>query len=206
MTSLGLTGGIATGKSTASELLAEQLACRYLSADRIVHELLERDDSTRQAVIARFGLDCCQNDGKLDRKRLRDIVFNDSTARRDLESILHPRVRSTWRRALAEERDKQSPFFLVEIPLLFEVDAQNELDRTILVGCSEAIQIQRLKEKRNLSAQDAQKIIDSQMPLVKKIELSDHVLWNDGPRAALEMQVRRLAKHLSRKDFFYKSQ
>lgn len=196
MLSLGITGGIASGKSTAARELAAKLNCPLSSADAIVSDLLETDADTRKQLTKAFG-NRIYAEGGIDRAALREIVFSSANSRKLLESILHPKVRERWLELQENSRIQDQAFFLVEIPLLFEVNAQEELDHTVVIACSRHIQIQRVRQTRDLDQEMAEKIITSQMPLAEKIDLADHVIWNDGSLKQLNAQLQTLALELS---------
>ena len=194
---LGLTGGIATGKSTFATLFQRELRTDFFDSDRCVHELLAGDISTRDAVSAAFGPEVLSPGGWPDRARLRERVFSSDTARRELESILHPRVRSAWRARVADAR-KTDAWQLVDIPLLYETDAQVEFDRVIVVAAPHAAQIHRLVTERNLAPALAEQMIAAQLDIGSKIAKADHVIWNDSTVPNLDGQTRLLVAWLKR--------
>jgi dephospho-CoA kinase len=130
--------------------------------------------------------------GKPDRLLIRKIVFESETKRRELEAILHPRIRSRWV-ALADEHRRQGTWLLVDIPLLFETGAEVHCDRTVVVACSRSIQETRLLEERRLSSDLARRIIDAQLDLGTKITKAHHVIWNDSTFSCLDGQAALLA-------------
>lgn len=177
----GITGGVATGKSTFTRLLAERIGAHVFSSDVAARELLESDADALAALRAEFG------DGVFDpatgavrRDTLRELVFASEERRRALEAILHPRIRAGWTR-WAETRLQSAPnsALLVEIPLLYETGAEAHLDRVIAVACGPAAQWRRLLEVRRLPPAVARQIIASQLPLAEKIRRCDHLIWND---------------------------
>ena len=182
---LGLTGGIATGKSTFVRLLAENADFTVFDADAHVHELLSSDPEVIADVIRGFALPSGPNQ-PIDRSALRQIVFHDPSARRRLEEILHPRVRAEWTRLLEGCRSTNRNF-LADIPLLFETGAAPYFEVTVLVAAFPATQRQRLLERR-LAADIIEGMLASQWPIGQKLPLADHVVWNDGSMAELEEQ------------------
>jgi len=192
---LALTGGIATGKSTFRQLLAERHAFVVFDADACVHELLSRDRPAIDAVVQRFGPGVLEVGGGVSRPALRSIVFHDPAARRDLEQIVHPLVRAHWQEqrghCLAAGQD-----FLADIPLLFETSAEAHFDASILVAASPETQHARLAA-RNLDPATMQAMLASQLPLGEKIERASTVVWNDGTPAALGRQADLLLERLS---------
>lgn len=187
----GITGGLGCGKSTAARLL-ESRGFRRLDSDQIVREQVLAAPDVVAVVRARYGDEVTEVGGRIDRAALAGRVFNNDTERLWLEDLVHPRVFSAWRQALAAE---PSARWVVEVPLLFEKALENWFDFTICVACSPAKQLARL-EQRGLSRQLAGLRISKQLPLARKIELSDFVLWNDGSAEFLEAQVDRLANAL----------
>lgn len=181
---IGITGGIGSGKSRFTRGLAARLGnAPTMDADLVARELLVSDAEAVAAVRARFGdwvFDAVS--GAVSRERLREIVFNDAAARRDLEAILHPRVRRHWvnwaesRRRLRDASDAPS---LVEIPLLYETGAEEHFDRVVVVACRPETQERRLREHRGLPVEVARRILASQLPVAEKIRRADHVVWND---------------------------
>jgi dephospho-CoA kinase len=183
---LGLTGGIATGKSTAARLLHDLADLTAFDADACVHELLATDHEVISTIRLEFSLP----DAPLDRAMLRQIVFRDPEARRRLESILHPVVRAKWQ-WLADDCRAHGRRLLADIPLLFETGAASPFDATIVVAASPQVQRQRLAS-RGLDQKMIDAMLASQWPIGQKVALADHVIWNDGSLAELERQCALL--------------
>ena len=192
MPAIGITGGISTGKSTFSECLREIVSTAdFFNADEAAHTLVELPD-VKQEIRIEFGGGVFSRDGDLNREKLRAIVFRDSTKRRALERILHPRIRRQWR--AEAKRHRNSPnFFFADIPLLYETGGETLCDRVVVVACSYKVQLARLTERMSIKDTEAEQMIMSQMPLEEKIVRADHVVWNDGTRAGLMEQARFLA-------------
>lgn len=192
MPAIGITGGISTGKSTFCECVREILsAAKFFDADQAAHALVEVSE-VKQKIRADFGSEVFSRDGDLNREKLRAIVFGDATKKRALERILHPRIRSQWR--AEAKRHRNSPdFFFADIPLLYETGGETFCDRVVVVACSYKVQLARLAERMSLENPEAEQMIRSQMPLEEKMARADHVVWNDGSRAALMEQARFLA-------------
>jgi len=184
---LGITGGMGCGKSTVARLI-ERRGWRRLDSDALVRERVFADPALRTALRERFGPDVAPEAGEIDRGRLAAVVFNDEAARVDLEKLTHPPLFALWREALREQPHGEWVF---EVPLLFEKRLENWFDFTVCVASSPPQQLARL-EQRGLSRVLAEQRISKQLPLARKIELSDHVVWNDGSEAFLESQVDRL--------------
>lgn len=189
---LGVTGGIATGKSLFTNLLLRDFPAECFDADACAHELLAQDAAVRLAVVAAFGPAACDTAGNPDRLKLRALVFSDDLKRRQLEDILHPAIRERWTQR-AEQFSREGGWFVVDIPLLFETRAEASFDHIAVVACSPATQRRRLAEKRGLNAGLAEKIIASQLDLPTKINQAHHVIWNDSTLSCLERQSRFLA-------------
>ena len=189
---LGVTGGIATGKSSFTGRLLRHLPAELFDADACARDLLADDAAIRQAVVAAFGAAVCDAAGNPDRPKLRTLVFDDSLKRRQLENILHPAIRDRWTERAAQLA-REGGWFVVDIPLLFETRAEASFDHIVVVACSPATQRRRLAEQRGLSADLAEKIIASQLDLPTKINQAHHVIWNDSTHTCLERQSRHLA-------------
>ena len=191
MPAIGITGGISTGKSTFVECLRELLpGATFFDADHAAHELLNRPEIQKQ-IRREFGGQVFSTAGDLNRTKLRAIVFADATKKRALERILHPRIRREWRTEAKEHRNSPT-FFFADIPLLYETGGENLCDRVIVVACSQKVQMARLRKRMSIKSADARQMINSQMPLEEKIRRADHVVWNNGDRAALMQQARFL--------------
>ncbi len=194
---LGVTGGIATGKSSFTGLFLRDFPATRFDADQTAHELLAGEAAVRMAVVETFGEAICDAEGKPDRAKLRTLVFGDESKRQQLEIILHPAIRARWV-ARAAEIAREGGWFVVDIPLLFETQAEAHFDRIVVVACAPATQRRRLAEQRGLNSALAEKIITSQLDLATKINQAHHVIWNDSTLPCLERQARLLAACLTR--------
>jgi dephospho-CoA kinase len=191
MPAIGITGGIATGKSTFCECLRELLpAAKFFNADEAAHDLFEVPE-VKQEIRAEFGREVFSSDADLNRAKVRAIIFADATKKRALERILHPRIRRQWK-AEAKKHLNSPDFFFADIPLLYETDGETLCDRVVVVACSYKMQLARLAARMSLKDLEAEQMIKSQMPLEQKITEADHVVWNDGDRASLMEQARLL--------------
>lgn len=194
---VAITGGIATGKSTAAQQIVAGLNCPFFSADACVRELLDSDLEVRDQIRAAFGESVLGPNLQVDRSKLREIVFEDERNRRCLESILHPRVRAAWQ-GKAEALRSASDFFVTEIPLLFETGGDAFCDRVITVGCLVQTQLDRLTQYRGLSREIGARIIATQTPLEEKMRQSNYVVWNDScTLESLAAQCRLISAHLT---------
>jgi dephospho-CoA kinase len=195
---LGITGGVHTGKSTFTRALLRRLPADVFDADRCAHELLETDAATRESVSAAFGSEVFDSDGRPDRGKLRELVFANELHRRRLEEILHPAIRARWA-SLADVSAKTGAWLLVDIPLLFETNAEPQFDRVIVVACSPETQIRRLRENRGFDDQTSGRVIAAQMDLGTKIKKADHVIWNDSTDRCLDGQAALLSGWLKQR-------
>ena len=191
MPAIGITGGISTGKSTFCDCVRGTLsAAKFFNADQAAHALVEFPE-VQQEIRAEFGSGVFSRDGDLNREKLRAIIFGDAIKRCALERILHPRIRRQWR--AEAKRHRNSPdFFFADIPLLYETGGETLCDRVVVVACSHQVQVARLAQRMSINDTEAEQMIRSQMPLDEKIARADHVVWNDGSRAALMEQTRFL--------------
>jgi len=186
---IGLTGGIATGKSTVSRLLSNRAS--IVDADRLAREIVEPDQPAWQDIVHAFGEDVLREDGSLDRGKLRKIVFEDSASRARLESITHPRIRQ-----LAHQRIRDaavaSPFVIYDAPLLFEAKIDLWLRPVILVACDPTLQRERLRERDQLTDEAIERHLRAQMSMDQKRALADFVIDNDGDLETLEIAVAKV--------------
>lgn len=196
MKRIGLTGGIACGKTTVAQMLARNGAF-VVSADDAAREALRKGSSVWHQTVRIFGKDILTPSGEINRKKLATIVFGNARQRARLESIVHPQVRRIWRRALAQaNRSRRYRVAVADIPLLYEVNLADEFDAVLVVGASRQTQLARQRQ-RGLTQREAQERIAAQWPLQRKVDAADYVIWNDGTRALLRRQVCNLWKKIS---------
>ena len=193
---IAITGGIASGKSTVTRQLSSALGAPAFDTDDCARSLVNNDLDVSRALRDAFGDGIFNDQGKVDRGALRQIVFATEASRRTLEAILHPRVRARWTGWAQEELQKhQDAILLVEIPLLYETRAASLFDQAVVVGCAEELQVRRLTTERRLSSDTARQIIASQWPFTEKIRRGDHLIWNNGSSAGLHLQVDLCARY-----------
>lgn len=194
---IGLTGGIASGKSTVAAMFAE-LGAVIVSADAIAREVVEPGEPALEEIRAAFGQEVFFPDGRLDRRRLGEIVFGDPERRRELEAILHPRIRARmWERIEAAVKDGRH--VVAEIPLLFESQASRALvDVTVVVYADRDQQLARLMCRDGLTREQAEARLSAQLPLEEKARMADYVIDNRQDLARTREQVRRLWEELTR--------
>ena len=192
MPAIGITGGIATGKTAFCESLQDIVpGAKFFNADHAAHDLIELPE-VKQEIRAEFGNGVFSRGGDLNREKVRAIVYDDATKRRTLEQILHPLIRSQW--TAEAKRHRNSPdFFFADIPLLYETGGETLCDRVVVVACSYGGQLARLTTRMSLKNGEAEQMIKSQMPLEEKVAQADHVVWNNGSRATLMEQAHFLA-------------
>lgn len=192
MSVIGITGGIATGKSSFARSLRERLpGAELCDADQIARELTTSDAEVLAEIRDRFGPEIFQSNGELNRGALRAIIFSAPAERRELEQILHPRIRQRWS-GEAEKYRHSTDLFFADIPLLYETGGETLCDRVVVVACSEEIQIERVMDRMRINSKEATAIIAAQMPLSEKINRADHLVWNNGPQSAMMEQARLL--------------
>lgn len=188
---VGLTGGIASGKSTVAKIL-ERLGAAIVNADVLAREVVEPDREAWKDIVDQFGSEVLQPNQTLDRRKLRTIIFNDPQARKKLEAIIHPRVRARAEEKFREHAAAGFALVVYEVPLLFEAHIHEWLRPVVLVACDFDSQRQRLELRDQIDSAAAQKIIDAQMSLDEKRRLADYVIENNGSLSDLERQVREV--------------
>jgi dephospho-CoA kinase len=187
---LGLTGGIGSGKSTVASMFSE-LGADVIDADDLARQIVEPGQPALAEIQAAFGPAVVGSDGRLDRKRLADIVFADPGSRARLNAITHPRIRERMN-AEVEERRRQPGLLILDIPLLFENARLESVEKTIVVWVDEATQLARLTARDGLEVAAARARIAAQLALDEKKALADYVIDNSGTREQTRRQVERL--------------
>lgn len=191
MAVLGLTGNVASGKSTVAELW-RSWGVPVVSADALARQVVRRGSDGLASVVRAFGEGILLPDGSLNRAALRRVVFNDDAARRRLEGIVHPGVRAL-RDAWTDARRSWGVDLLAwEIPLLYETGADQEVDRVVFVDAPEVERERRMIEYRGLSAEEARGIMEAQGDAAEKRRLAHHVIDNGGDRSALRTRARQV--------------
>lgn len=188
---IGLTGGIACGKSAVSEEL-KRGGWLLLDTDEIAHAQYLPGSKGHKNVVDAFGSVILNQDQSVNRSILGRIVFSDPEKLRLLNSIIHPLVRAAWQEQLNEHLNRRPDIpAAVVIPLLFEIGAQAQFERVVCVACSISLQIRRLRE-RGLTPEEAEQRLAAQLPLEQKIKQSHIHIWNNGNRTLLQSQTARL--------------
>lgn len=191
MLRVGLTGGLAAGKSTVAAYFRE-LGAFHIDADRIARELLAPGGGAEREVVARFGGEIVGPDGAIDRRAVAAAVFSDPRALADLNAIVHPKVRKEIARVIAAEEAVASPkpVALVDAALLVESGIHRDLDALIVVTCPEETQVARAVSRGGLTEAEARERIAAQAPLADKLAAADYVIDNDGSLEDTKRQVR----------------
>lgn len=197
---LGITGGIASGKSTVVKRLTELGACT-ISADAIARELLAPGTETTRAVLQRFGgviaLDL--DSDRVDRKKLAALIYSDETCRRELGEIMHPEIRLRMLSQIDQaKRNPDCRLIAVEIPLLFENGLESLVDKILVASCSESAQVERLRERQPwLEEAEALRQIRSQIPIHEKVDRADYVIDTSGDIGSTCQAARSLFDRLT---------
>jgi dephospho-CoA kinase len=202
MPALAITGMIGSGKSTALSLLLESLATvtnslESFSADEENRRLLDEDPNVQDEICDQLGNDCYLGDGKVNRARIFQIITSDMLAKVKLERILHPRLENLWKPRANRFRSQKDAFFVAEIPLLYEKGLESFFDRILLIGCSDGVRRGRLEKHRSMPSSDATQWENLQNSQESKIPKADYLLWNDGSRRTLSLQIQHFVATLS---------
>ncbi len=192
MISVGLTGGIATGKSTVARLLRAR-GIPVVDADQLAREVVAPGSEGLAEVVARFGTGVLTAEGTLDRPALRAIVLEDANARAELEAITHPRIRHATVEWMAAQSAAGAPVAVVEAALLVETGGYRFYDRLIVVTCAPHRQKQRLMLRNQITSAEAERWLAAQLPLAQKEAVATDLIRNDGTLQALQHQVERLS-------------
>lgn len=195
MFKLGLTGGIATGKTTISNYL-KSIDIPVLDADEYARKVVEPGTPGLAAITNTFGEQVLRADGSLNRKLLGQIVFNDSSARQTLNDITHPRIQQMMADELHRLAEQQIPLVILDIPLLLENKNVAGADAVMVVTIPESLQLTRLMQRNNLTEKEAQSRISAQMPLVEKEKLADFVIDNSGTISSTQKQVEKVIQKI----------
>lgn len=191
---IGLTGGIASGKTTVSNELAA-LGASVIDTDVIARQIVEPGQPALDEIAHRFGSSVISADGTLDRRALRERVFADASERHALEAITHPRIREACRQ---QAERATGPYIVFVVPLLVGSDFLGAVDRVLVVDCSPALQLERLVARDGETIESARRILSAQSDRSSRLAIADDVIINDGDLADLERRVRRLHRHYLR--------
>lgn len=192
---IGLTGGIATGKSTVSNLF-RQAGFPIIDADQVAHQLQQPGKTALERLTTYFGPQIVQADGQLNRRKLGEKVFQDPRDRQRLNQIMQPLIRETIADQIANFKKQGLPYVILDIPLLFEAHYAQDCDLVIVVTTTAKTQLQRLMVRNNYSKEEAMRRIDAQMPLQEKIVQADVVIDNNGSQDSTRQQVANFINNL----------
>ncbi len=196
---LGLTGGIASGKSTADSFFLKR-NLPVIDSDVIAHDILNIGQLGYKKVISYFGQDILNSDRTLNRKKLGQIVFNDQSKLNVLNQITHPLIFSEIEDKITQNKLLKKPVVIVDAPLLFETKVKDYCDKTLLIAVPEELQLQRLMTRDHLNKTEALNRIKTQMPLSQKEKLADYVITNTGTIKELETKLANLLCELKEED------
>ena len=185
---VGLTGGIASGKSTAAKFFGA-LGVPILDSDQIARDVVEPGQPPLGRLVERFGPSILTPDGHLDRPALREIVFSDPRARADLEALTHPAIGAAME---ARSAEAGGPYQILVIPLLVEKNLSAHVDRVLVVDCEEQLQLKRLRAREGSTLEQARAILNAQVPRAARLKAADDVIHNDTDMTAVREQVAAL--------------
>jgi len=195
---VGLTGGVASGKTAVSQILREEGAY-LIDADQIARELVQPHTVTWNELIRIFGKEILQEDGSIHRKRLAAKVFSDPEQRNLLNQILHPRIKAEINRRVKEIGQKDpNAIVVIDAALIVETGDYQEMDKLIVVTSTEKQQIERLKKRDGVDQEETQKILSSQIPLEEKLKVADFVIRNEGSFEETKRRVKEVFQELKR--------
>jgi dephospho-CoA kinase len=185
---VGLTGGIASGKSTAAKFFGA-LGVPILDSDQVARDVVEPGQPPLERLVERFGRRILTPDGHLDRPALRDIVFADPKARADLEALTHPAIGAAME---ARSASAGGPYQILVIPLLVEKNLAAHVDRVLVVDCDEELQIRRLRDRDGSTPEQVHAILKAQAPRAARLKAADDVIHNDTDMSTVRDQVAAL--------------
>ena len=195
---VGLTGGIACGKTTVAEMFAD-LGIPVIDADDLAREVVEPGAPGLQLIVDEFGEGVLDASGRLDRKKVGEMVFGDEEARETLNAIMHPLIGAAGAEHIMAQQDNRAPYLLYEAALLVETRAYEAFSALIVVSAEESLQRLRLIARDGFSVSAANARIGSQLPLARKIAVADYVVTNNGDLDATREQVAEIHAKLSTK-------
>lgn len=188
MLKIGLTGGIATGKSYVAQRLV-QAGVPLIDADVLARQAVDPGMPALAAIRARFGEDVIAADGALDRAKLANIVFHDSGARKELEALIHPSVLQSIATFFARTCSPERPMAVADVPLLYEAGAETLFDRIVVVACPRDVQIARVMTRDGATREAAERRVAAQLPIDEKVRRAHYVIRTDGTFEETDRQV-----------------
>lgn len=190
---IGLTGSIASGKSTVAKML-EKYRFPIVDADQVARLVVEPGEPALTEIVAAFGEEILLEDGSLNRKKLGNLIFHDPSKRAILNGIIHPAIRKEMLRQRDEWLNNGAEVVIMDIPLLFESKLQHFVEKILAVSLSEEKQLERLMERNQLNEEEARARISSQLPLTVKEEGADAVIYNESTLEKTEQQLNYILK------------
>lgn len=191
---IGLTGSIASGKSTVSKML-EDLGYPIIDADLVARKVVEPGSETLNEIEALFGSEVIREDGTMNREKVGALIFTDPLKRKQMNDIIHPAIRREMLRQRSAFMAEGHKTIVMDIPLLFESKLQHFVDKILVVSVTEDNQLSRLMERNGLNEKDARSRIGSQLPMSVKEEGADAVIYNNGSIEETAQQLTRILKH-----------
>ena len=188
---IGLTGGIASGKTTVSDCF-KKLGTQVIDADIISHEVTEPSGSAFEEILSEFGSEILDEKGLINRKKMRAIIFNDPSQKKILENIIHPKVRDEMFQRINKSDDH---YLIVSVPLLVETGMHQIMDRNLLVDCSEDTQIERLMHRDKITLNEARAILKNQASRSDRKKIADDLIVNENNVTLIELEDKVLELH-----------
>ena len=188
---IGLTGGIASGKTTVSDCF-KKLGTQVIDADIISHEVTEPSGSAFEEILSEFGSEILDEKGLINRKKMRAIIFNDPSQKKILEEIIHPKVRDEMFQRINKSDDH---YLIVSVPLLVETGMHQIMDRNLLVDCSEDTQIERLMHRDKITLNEAKAILKNQASRSDRKKIADDLIVNENNVTLIELENEVIELH-----------
>jgi len=188
---VAVTGGAGSGKSFVCRRL-EALGIKIISSDTLAREAVAPGSTAHEKILKHFGAKVVLSNGTLNRQMLRRIIVNDSAARRSLEQFIHPEISRLMQQKMAQTEQQGDRVVVVEVPLLFELGMEEQFDRVVVVSAARKLRVKRLMERDNVSRDQAEELLNVQMPDQEKVERAGFVLSNHGSKEQLIRSVDRL--------------
>lgn len=195
---VAVTGGAGSGKTLVCNRLKE-LGIKVISSDSLAREAVAPGSTAHEKIFNYFGERILLSDGMLNRQMLRRIIINDGAARISLERFIHPEISKLMQQKMAQAELEGDHVVVIEVPLLFELGMEEQFDMVVVVSTDRKLRVKRLVDRDNVSRDEAEKLINVQMPEKKKVERAEFVLSNDGSKEQLIRSVDRLYEKLFRK-------
>lgn len=192
---IGLTGGIATGKSTVAEMFKD-LGVPIVDTDKISYDLLKKGNSTYDEVLELFGEEIIFTNGDVNRKKLGQVIFNNDDLRVKLNNIIHPKIKKITLSEVKKHEELGATIIVIDVPLLFETDFYKLVDKSIVVYTTPELQIERLIGRDSIKEEYALIKIESQIPIDKKVKMADFVINNSESILTTKKEFNRIIEEL----------